>query len=60
MKEKPGKDLVRYEVIIQEDEETGDLILPLPPPILASLGWKEGDDLSFSVDDDGNIYIQKA
>lgn len=58
-KSKPGQDHVRYEVITQEDPETGDLILPIPQPILDQLGWKEGDDVEFSVDD-GKIYIFKA
>jgi bifunctional DNA-binding transcriptional regulator/antitoxin component of YhaV-PrlF toxin-antitoxin module len=50
---------VRYEVITQEDSE-GDIIIPLPMPLLKSLGWKEGDDLTISIDDEGNIYLKKA
>lgn len=49
----------RYEVITQEDPETGDMILPIPQPILDSLGWKEGDEVEFEVDK-GKIYIKKA
>jgi bifunctional DNA-binding transcriptional regulator/antitoxin component of YhaV-PrlF toxin-antitoxin module len=49
----------RYEVITQEDSE-GDIIIPLPLPLLKSLGWKEGDDLTISIDDEGNIYLKKA
>ena len=30
-------DSIRYEVITQEDPETGDLILPIPQQILDSL-----------------------
>jgi AbrB family looped-hinge helix DNA binding protein len=59
-KSKPGQDHVRYEVITQEDPETGDLILPIPQPVLDSLGWKEGDEVDFSTDDQGKIYIKKA
>ena len=44
-KNNPGAADVRYEVITQEDPETGDLILPIPPPVLAKMGWKEGDEL---------------
>ena len=50
---------VRYEVITQESSD-GDLIIPLPMPLLKSLGWKEGEDLTISVDKDGKIYLKKA
>lgn len=50
---------VRYEVITQEDSE-GDIIIPLPMPLLKSLGWKEGDDLTISIDEQGKIYLKKA
>lgn len=59
-KSKPGQNRVRYEVITQEDPETGDLILPIPQPLLDQLGWKEGDELEFSTDDKGTIFISKA
>ena len=42
---KPGKDLVRYEVITHEDPDTGDLMLPIPQKLLDELGWKEGDEI---------------
>ena len=50
----------RYEVITQEDPETGDLIIPIPPQILEQLGWKEGDDVEFDISKDGTIYIKRA
>ena len=50
---KPGKEKIRYEIITQEDPESGDLFIPLPKPLLDQLGWKEGTDVSFSVDDQG-------
>jgi bifunctional DNA-binding transcriptional regulator/antitoxin component of YhaV-PrlF toxin-antitoxin module len=49
----------RYEVITQEDSE-GDIIIPLPMPLLKSLGWKDGDGLAISIDDEGKIYLKKA
>lgn len=54
------QDLTRYEVITQEDPETGDLILPIPQKMLDQLGWKEGDDVEFEIGTDGAIYIKKA
>lgn len=53
-------DGVRYEVITQEDPDTGDLIIPIPIPVLKSLGWKEGDDVEIGVDKDGNLFLKKA
>lgn len=51
---------LRYEVITQEDPETGDLLLPIPQPVLDDLGWKEGDEVEFEIDSDGKIYMKKA
>ena len=58
-KQKQPDTLTRYEVITQEDPETGDLILPIPQPVLDELGWKEGDEIDFEVDDKGKLYIKK-
>lgn len=51
---------ISYEVITQEDPETGDLIIPIPPPLLKSLDWKEGDDVQIDVDDKGRIIVRKV
>lgn len=53
-------DSVRYEVITQEDPETGDLIIPIPLPVLKSLGWKDGDDVTIGVNEKGELFLQKA
>jgi hypothetical protein len=50
---------VRYEVITQEDPETGDMFIPLPPEVLRKLGWTEGTEVEFEVGKDGTIYITK-
>jgi len=55
----PGQDHKRYEVITQEDPETGDLLVPLPPELLQKLGWKEGDEVDFALDDQGRYIIKK-
>lgn len=57
---KPGEEQLRYEVITQEDTETGDLILPIPQPLLDRLGFKEGDEIKFDLREDGSILILKA
>ena len=51
---------VRYEVIVQEDSTTGDVILPIPLPILQKLGWKEEDNVELSINEDGTIFLTKA
>jgi hypothetical protein len=48
-----------YEVITQEDPETGELILPIPPDLMRQMGWTEGDELSFDLDDRGRWIISK-
>ena len=59
-KNAPGIDDVRYEVITQEDPETGDLIIPIPEPVLKALGWKEGMEVEVELGQDGKIYLKKA
>jgi hypothetical protein len=49
-----------YRVITQEDPETGDLLLPLPPELLEEMGWKEGDNLQFDLDDKGRVIVHKV
>ena len=50
---------IRYEVITQEDPETGDVLLPIPPILLEQLGWKEGDEIDFSIDDKGKWILKR-
>ena len=56
---KPGQQQPRYEVITQEDEN-GDLIIPLPLTLLKQLGWKDGDDVTISIDEQGKLFLRKA
>lgn len=58
-KNNPALSQTRYEVITQEDPETGDLILPIPEPILRAMGWKEGDDINIDIDNEGKLYLKK-
>jgi hypothetical protein len=59
-KNKPGEADVRYEIITQEDPETGDLIIPIPPPVLQKMGWKEGDEIKIEIGPNGEIYFSKG
>ena len=58
-KKNPAQSYDSYEVITQEDPETGDMLIPIPPNLLKQLGWKEGDDVDFSIDDKGRIILKK-
>jgi hypothetical protein len=56
----PGNNQTRYEVITQEDPATGDLLMPIPPELLRELGWKEGDEIEFGIDDSGNYILKRV
>lgn len=51
---------ISYEVVTQEDPDTGDVVIPLPPQLLKELGWKEGTEVKFEFDDKGRFIISKA
>ena len=57
---KSTNDLVRYEVITQEDPDTGDLMLPIPQKLLDELGWREGDEIEFAIDEKGKYILKRA
>ena len=46
-------------VELEEDPETGDLVMPIPLEALAANGWKEGDTLEGEVQESGEIYLTK-
>ena len=46
-----------WTVVLEEDAETGDLILPFPPDFCVNADWREGDTLKFTVNDDQRCII---
>ena len=58
-KKNPAQSYDSYEVITQEDPETGDMFIPIPPQLLTQLGWKEGDEIDFQIDENGRMVIKK-
>lgn len=58
-KNNPAKQYQSYEVMTQEDPDTGDMIVPIPPQVLKELGWKEGDEIDIQLDASGKIIIKK-
>jgi hypothetical protein len=59
IKNQPGFDKVRYEVITQQDSDSDDVILPIPEPLLRSLGWKEGDEIEIGINQDGSMFLKR-
>jgi len=47
-------------VELEEDPETGDLVMPLPPAMLEGLGWKIGDTLDWKELPDGGWSLTKT
>lgn len=50
----------QFEVIVQEDPETGELLLPIPQEILDRLGWVEGDELDWAETSSGSWVLSKV
>lgn len=46
-------------ITLEEDPETGDLILPLSDEIMDSAGWKLGDVLEWVDNKDGTWVLRK-
>lgn len=49
-----------WTVTVEEDPETGELILPLPQELLDSKGWMEGDELEWIDNQDGTWTLEKV
>ena len=49
---------MKWTVTIEEDKETGELLLPFPPDLLSQMGWIEGTELFWQDQKDGT-YILK-
>ena len=47
-----------YTVKVEEDPETGELVLPFPDELLEQMGWKEGDTLIWGSSEAG-IFVSK-
>lgn len=48
----------RFTLTLEEDE-FGDIILPIPDEVIDELGWGIGDELDFSVDGDNSFILKK-
>lgn len=52
--------MTQWTVTVEEDPETGDIVLPLPQDMLDQVGWVEGDTLDWIDNKDGTWSIQKV
>lgn len=48
-----------WTVALVEDNETGELLLPFPPELLAQMGWDFGDTVVWDMQDDGSVVLTK-
>ena len=48
-----------WTITLEEDPESGDLVLPFPPDLLDEAGWKEGDTLIWDDLKDGSFALRK-
>jgi hypothetical protein len=48
-----------YIITLENDPETGDLILPLPDELLREAGWQTGDTLDWKDNGDGTFTMTK-
>ena len=49
----------KWVISVEKDEETGDLMLPLPQDLLESRGWKPGDVLIWKDLGNGSWELSK-
>ena len=52
--------MTKWTITVEEDPETGELILPLPEEMLQLQGWIEGDTLEWIDNGDGSWILQKV
>lgn len=52
-------ELKSYTLTVEEDPETGELVLPFTSEILDQLGWKDGDTLEWHDNGDGSWSLSK-
>lgn len=49
----------KYTIALEEDPETGDLLLPLTPEILKQVGWDFGDTILWEDMKNGSFILKK-
>ncbi len=49
----------RWTVTLETDPDTGDLVLPFTPDMLAQVGWDFGDVIQWKDNNDGSWTLTK-
>lgn len=50
----------KWTVTLEEDPETKDLIMPIPPDLLNQMGWDFGDTLIWEDLQNGSLALKKV
>jgi hypothetical protein len=48
-----------WAIALEQDPATGDLMLPLPVDLLSQMGWSEGTDIFWDVQDNGQVILRE-
>ena len=51
--------MTNWTITLEEDPETGDLIMPFPPDMLSQVGWDFGDTLIWEDMGNGSWTLTK-
>jgi hypothetical protein len=51
--------MTNWTVVLEEDPDTGDLIMPIPQEVLDLQGWSEGDVLVWKDNQNGSWSLTK-
>lgn len=51
--------MTHWTITLEEDPETGDLVMPFPPDMLAQVGWDFGDTLIWEDMGNGSWTLTK-
>lgn len=49
----------KWTITVEEDPETGDLVIPFSDEMLAEVGWKSGDTLIWTDNTNGSWTLTK-
>lgn len=49
----------KWTITLEHDSESGDLIMPFPPDLLAQVGWDFGDTLIWEDMHNGSWHLRK-
>ena len=48
-----------WRITVKQDNQTKELVIELPPEILAQMGWDFGDTLDWDTNEDGHVILTK-